>query len=115
MNKASTLPAGLDMGKIEETARDFEAMFLSEMLRPMFESVEVDETFGGGRGEEVFRGFLRDEYSKILAMNQSVGIAEQVKQELIALQSRAAEANVARNMQGLTGATGAPTTMTTKE
>ena len=27
---------------------------MSEMIKPMFEMIEVDETFGGGKGEEVF-------------------------------------------------------------
>ena len=41
--------------RIDETAQDFEAMFVTEMMRPMFDTVEVDQTFGGGKGEEVFR------------------------------------------------------------
>lgn len=97
---AATVPNGMDMKKIEETAKDFEAMFLSEMLRPMFNSVEVDETFGGGRGEEVFRGFLQDEYSKLLAGNQSIGIADKVKEELIAMQSKIDGTDLAQDMHG---------------
>lgn len=93
-------PRGMDMKKIEETARDFEAMFVSEMMKPIFESVKVDETFGGGKGEEIFRGFMREEYAKTMTQVQSIGIAEQVKEELIAMQSKAERASMAQNMQG---------------
>lgn len=94
---------GLNMEKINAAAQDFEAMFLSEMLKPMFESVKVDETFGGGKGEEIFGGFLRDEYAKIYAGTGSLGIADLVKQQLIDMQSKAAKPEVAQNMQGNMG------------
>lgn len=98
-----SVPRGLNMEKIDETARDFEAMFLSEMLKPMFDTIEVDENFGGGRGEEVFRSFLRDEYGKILAGSGTVGIAEQVREELIRMQSKAGENGLAQNLHGISG------------
>lgn len=94
------VPKGLDMAKIEETAQDFEAMFISEMMKPIFESVKVDETFGGGKGEEIFRGFVRDEYAKTMASVQSIGIADQVKEQLIEMQTRANDPALARNMHG---------------
>lgn len=88
----------LNMEKIEETAKDFEAMFLSEMLKPVFDTVEVNETFGGGKTEEIFGGFLRDEYSKMLAGTGTMGIAELVKEELIEMQSRANNPALAQNV-----------------
>ncbi len=97
-----TAKKAIDMKKIDATAQDFEAMFLSEMFKPMFETVKVDETFGGGKTEEIFSGFLRDEYSKKLAQTGGIGIAELVKQELIAMQSRASQDQTAQNMHGIT-------------
>ncbi len=93
-------PKGMDMERINETAQDFEAMFLSEMMKPMFEAVKVDETFGGGKGEEMFRGFIRDEYAKTMTSVQSIGIADQVKEQLIEMQTRADNPALARNMHG---------------
>lgn len=91
-----------DMKRMDETAKDFEAMFLSEMLRPMFDSVEVNQTFGGGRGEQVFRSFLVTEYGKSLAETGTMGIADIVKEKLIALQAEADSGNMAQNMHGNT-------------
>ncbi len=96
-------PKDAKMEQIEETARDFEAMFLSEMLKPMFETVDVDKNFGGGRGEEVFKSFLVDEYGKQLSATGGLGIADQVKEELIRMQTAANKPALAQNMHGNSG------------
>ncbi len=97
----------IDMARIEETARDFEAMFITEMLRPMFEGIEVNENFGGGKGEEVFRSFMLEEYGKNMATTGGLGIADLVKEQLIEMQSKASAPEVAQNMHshnsGVTG------------
>jgi Rod binding domain-containing protein len=77
------------MKAIEESARDFEAVFLSAMLKPIFEQIEVDNNFGGGKGEEVFRGLMVQEYGKMISETGTIGIAEHVKAELIRIQENA--------------------------
>ena len=88
-DKIKSNAADKDMQKLEAAAEDFEAVFLAEMMKPMFETVKVDETFGGGKGEEVFRSFLVQEYGKILASTGKVGISDHVKQALIDIQEGA--------------------------
>lgn len=72
--------------QIEAKAKEFEAVFISEMMKPMFESVEVDPMFGGGNSEEIFRGMLTQEYGKKIAETKSIGVADFVKRELIRIQ-----------------------------
>ena len=81
--------------KIEEIARDFEAVFITEMMKPMFEGLETDGPFGGGKGEEIFRGIMLDEYGKNVASLNVIGIQTQVANELIEMQS----ARTAETMQ----------------
>ena len=102
-NTVQTPPVSKEMAKIEQTAREFESMFLSEMLKPMFESVKVNDMFGGGKTEEVFRGFMRDEYGKMMAGTRGIGLADQIKQSLIEMQLEADNKSLAQNMQGITG------------
>ncbi len=73
--------------KINGAAQDFESVFVSEMLKPMFETVGVDDMFGGGKGEEVFRGMMVQEMGKSIAKQGGLGIADQVRAELIKIQS----------------------------
>jgi len=75
--------------EFDAAAKDFEAMFVTEMMKPMFEGIKVDSTFGGGKGEEIFRGMMLQEYGKMMAETGQLGIAEHVKTELIAMQGSA--------------------------
>jgi Rod binding domain-containing protein len=77
--------------KIDEAAKDFEASFLSEMMKPMFAGIEVDENFGGGKGEEVFRDFMTQEYGKKMAGAGGIGIATLVRDQMISQQEGAAK------------------------
>lgn len=87
--KASSLDEK-QLKKIDEAAQDFEAMFLTEMLRPMFEGIsKPDDLFGGGKGEEVFGKMMVDEYGKKIAANGGIGLAEHVRREMIRLQEAA--------------------------
>lgn len=81
--------AGVDpaiRAKLRRSADEFESVFLSQMLSPMFESVEVDETFGGGHGEEMFRSFLVNEYAKKIGSSGNLGLSDQVYRELLRAQ-----------------------------
>lgn len=95
-----TAKPSIDMAKIEESARDFEAMFVTEMMKPMFEDIETGGMFGGGKTEEIFRGFMLDEYGKKIAQTGQLGIADMVKAEMIAMQEKANSSKLAQNMQG---------------
>jgi len=72
--------------KIRETAVEFEAQFLGQMLKPMFEGIQTDSTFGGGHAEEMWKGMLVQEYGKAVAQGGGIGLADQVQKELIRMQ-----------------------------
>lgn len=71
---------------VTKAAKDFEAVFLTEMLKPMFEGIEVDDRFGGGKGEEVFRGFMLEEYGKEFARRGGIGLADHIKEAMLKMQ-----------------------------
>jgi flagellar protein FlgJ len=70
----------------EKAAEDFESMFLSQMLAPMWQGIETDGMFGGGSAEETFRGMLMNEYGKVVSKAGGLGIASAVKTELLRMQ-----------------------------
>jgi len=67
-------------------AQEFEALFLSEMLSPVFESTDTDGLFGGGEGEKIFRSMMVQEYGKAVAGAGGVGIADAVQREILRMQ-----------------------------
>lgn len=76
------------MEEIKDVAREFESVFLSQMIKPMFQGIEPDPRFGGGHAEKVFRGLMIDEIGKEFARAGGIGIAEMVEKELIQMQAR---------------------------
>lgn len=68
--------------------RQFEQMFLSQMLAPMFEGISSNGPFGGGKGEEMFRSFQVDAYAQAISRRGGIGIAQQVAREILRLQEK---------------------------
>ena len=90
-NPAGAVPLGTgakpaNLEKARQTAEEFEALFLSQMLAPIFETVETDGPFGGGSAERIYRSLMVQEYGKALTQSGGVGIADAVERELLKLQ-----------------------------
>jgi peptidoglycan hydrolase FlgJ len=82
----SAAPPRIIPDRMRETAEAFEASFVAQMLRPMFEGISTDAPFGGGEAEATWRGFLIDEMGKQVARAGGIGLADQVVSEMIRLQ-----------------------------
>ncbi len=76
-----------DPKEADKVSRDFEAMFLSNMLQPMFAGLKSGKGFfGGGHAEDTFQAMLVDEYGKVMAKAGGVGIAKMVRDQILKLQ-----------------------------
>lgn len=71
-----------------QTAQEFEAMFLAQLLQPMFKGIDAQTAFGGGPGADVYKEMMVKEYGKILAQSGGVGIAEKVQAEMLRIQEQ---------------------------
>jgi Rod binding domain-containing protein len=76
----------MNEAQIDETAKEFEAVFISQMLEHMFAGIEVNELFGGGHGEEMYQSMVMDEYGKLMAKAGGIGLADHVRREMLTLQ-----------------------------
>jgi flagellar protein FlgJ len=76
-----------DPKEADKVSRDFEAMFLSTMLQPMFATLKPGKgLFGGGNAESTFSAMLVDEYGKVVANSGGVGIAAMVRKQILQTQ-----------------------------
>lgn len=76
-----------DTARAAKAGRQFEAMFMSQMLTHMFEGIKTDGVFGGGSGEQMFRSLLIDEYGKMVAnKGNGIGIGAAVQKMLLSQQ-----------------------------
>ncbi len=80
------LPGANDEAAAEAVSQEFESVFLSQMLQHMWSGVAVDPVFGGGHAEEVYRSMLIDEYASLMAQTGGIGLAGEIKAELLTLQ-----------------------------
>jgi len=72
--------------RMRDTAEAFEASFLSQMLKPMFEGLSTDGMFGGGEAEGTWRGFLVDAMAKQTVKAGGIGLADQVVAQMLKMQ-----------------------------
>ncbi|GIL41485.1 rod-binding protein [Roseiterribacter gracilis] len=86
--RVGTSPANL--AKTRAAAEQFESAFVTQMLSHMFDGVGNDPNFGGGKGEEVFKSFLLDEYGKSVSKAGGLGIADAVQKEMLRMQEQRA-------------------------
>lgn len=67
----------------QKALKEFEALVLTEMLRPLFESVETPGIAGGGPGDAVYGALLQEQYATAIADRGGVGIADSVSRALL--------------------------------
>lgn len=87
-------------GAIEKTAKEFEAVFLSQMLTQMFAGIKTDGMFGGGYAEQMYRDLMIGEYGKEIARAGGLGIADAVKAFMISAQENALNPDKEQQEQG---------------
>lgn len=76
----------MSVAQADQVSKDFEAMFIGQMLEQMFGDSVGDELFGDRTTKEVYKGLMVEEYGKQIARSGGIGIAEFVKRELLTLQ-----------------------------
>ncbi len=72
--------------EVRRAAEEFEAVFIAQMMAPMFQGLETDELFGGGPGEDIYRSVLVEEYGKSIARAGGIGLSDAIQREILRLQ-----------------------------
>lgn len=85
--KRDMTPAkGQSIDQLRKVAEDFEAVFIGQMLQPMFANLGAEEPFGGGESEKMWRGMQVDEYGKAITKAGGIGLSDTILKEMIKLQ-----------------------------
>lgn len=83
-----TAPTPAATARMRETAEAFEASFLSQMLKPMFEGLSTEAPFGGGEAEGTWRGFLVEAMAKQAVRGGGIGLADNVVAQMLKMQEQ---------------------------
>lgn len=84
---AATMPPA-QVAKAAKAARDFEAMAVGQMLKPMFDT--LDQTggiFGGGQAESTWRPMMVQEMAKHITAGGGIGLAQPVFAAMLQMQA----------------------------
>lgn len=71
---------------VDAVAKDFESVFITQMLEHMFSGDTASSYFGSGAAGDIYKSYLLNEYGKSISNAGGIGIASTVKQELLKLQ-----------------------------
>jgi Rod binding domain-containing protein len=83
---ASQLKNSKDTNTAKETATNFEALYMNEMMSYMFQGIETDGPFGGGNGEDIFRSLMIEQYSNKIASSGQTKIGSSLEKEMLKMQ-----------------------------
>ena len=77
---------GQPVDQLRKVAEDFEAVFIAQMLQPMFQNMGAEEPFGGGESAKMWRSMQVEEYGKAITQAGGIGMTDAVLKEMIKLQ-----------------------------
>jgi flagellar protein FlgJ len=89
--------------KLKEACKDFEALFMSSLLKAMRKTVQKTNLFGSDSGEETFQEMMDAEVSKSAAKTSSMGIADLMYRQLTDEMARKADPSLLRQAQDAQG------------
>jgi peptidoglycan hydrolase FlgJ len=110
INNAAMLPLGISYqapgisgghAAVDKAAKDFESVFLSQMLTHMFEGVGDDDLAGDQNGDDVYKDWMVQQYGKLITDSGGIGVADYVKAEMLKLQEIKQDSAVQGNSQSL--------------
>lgn len=85
--------------KLMQQAKGLEGVFLNTLTKEMFSSIKTDGPFGGGFGEETWRGMQAEQMANAIAQNGGIGLAANIAQNLLTAQE-ATQSQNSNNIQG---------------
>lgn len=82
LDGAQKLENKVQNDELKEACRDFEAIFIKQMLDSMKKTVPENSLMKSGMAEDIFEDMLYQEYASIISKSGDLGIAEMVYKQL---------------------------------
>jgi peptidoglycan hydrolase FlgJ len=78
-----------DRQQLEQAASNFESVYMSQMLNQMYTDIDPNAEFGGGVGEEMFRGLLVEQYAQKMTKDGKGPLSGVLEREMLRMQAQA--------------------------
>lgn len=73
----------VDEDKLREACKDFESLFVQQVLKSMRKTVSKSDFFGGGPGGEIFESLFDQELSRSITNREGFGLGKILYQQMI--------------------------------
>jgi len=67
--------------QLKETAKDFESIFVHNLMKSMRQTVQKTNLISGGNAENIYQDMLDENYSKIVSKRADFGIARKIYEQ----------------------------------
>ncbi len=67
----------------KRAADEFEAIFISQMLKSMSVGVKTDGMFGGGQSEAIYKDLMNEELGKVMTSKGGIGMSDAIYREIL--------------------------------
>ena len=84
--QSGTKTTALSTEQAQKVAKEFESLFLGQMMQHMMSGVGTDPLFGGGSGEEMFKSVMVDEWAKQATQAGGIGLSDSIQRQLLKTQ-----------------------------
>lgn len=68
--------------KVANLAREFESVFMNQMLKAMRQTIPKNDLINGGHAEEIYSSLLDEEFSRQMAYTQQGGLSQSLANQL---------------------------------
>ncbi len=69
--------------RADAVSKDFESLFVSQMMEPMFGDSVGADAFGSEDTDEIYKGLMVKEYGKLIVKSGGIGIASNIYNQLM--------------------------------
>lgn len=73
--------------KLEQACKDFESLFVNQMMKQMRKTVPQEGLFNGGRAEKIYTEMLDSELAKSISNQRGLGLATMMYRQMSTLAS----------------------------
>jgi peptidoglycan hydrolase FlgJ len=80
--KTPSLPNKNDDAALREATREFEAIFIEQMLKSMRQTVEKSGLMDGGMAEDIFEDMLYENYAKKMSQTANLGLGDMLYRQI---------------------------------
>src|SRR5687767_9456760 len=83
--RAGTVPVA-ENPKAKDVAKQFEGIFLMQVLETMSSGLDTDPLFGGGAGDKIYRSMFNEQTANAISRQGGIGVADAVYRSMLQMQ-----------------------------